>query len=311
MTPFHEIISYGHIENKLMYPHRNPGMEIVLVEQGSLEWAVESVPEVLVPGTVFFTLPWQAHGSMNIREPRNKLFFILFELQDDYAESAADIRMPSVLGFDKKEQETLSRIFTSAPCHAWAASGLLTQTFPELIRRLESKSPLDHSVAMSLLRTLIVELANTIGNEPEASDLISPTVRKVRFFLQSMMDSLDQPWTLDEMAETCGIKRTYFASIVRQLTGYPPMQYFNRIRFEKASSLLRDTNESITTIAFECGYGSSQYFAENFKKFSRMTPSEYRQSLPELQKILEANWSHPESRSVADERRRMKQLGLE
>ncbi len=39
MTQMREMISYGHIENKLMYPHRNQGMGIVLVDKGHLEWA--------------------------------------------------------------------------------------------------------------------------------------------------------------------------------------------------------------------------------------------------------------------------------
>ena len=53
MTQTREIISHGHIENKRMYPHRNPGMEIVLVEQGHLDGAVDQAPETLNPGTVF------------------------------------------------------------------------------------------------------------------------------------------------------------------------------------------------------------------------------------------------------------------
>jgi len=67
---------------------------------------------------------------------------------------------------------------------------------------------------------------------------------------------------------------------------------------------MRETDQSITEIGFLCGYAGSQYFAETFKKSARMTPSEYRRSVSELDAILRSNWSHPEARSVDDEHRR-------
>ena len=106
------------------------------------------------------------------------------------------------------------------------------------------------------------------------------------------------------MAEDCGVKRTQFAKITKQLTGYPPTQYLNRIRFKRACELLRNSDMSITDIAFECGYNTSQYFTETFKKNARITPSEYRRHLPDLNAIMRVNWNYPERRSIADEHQR-------
>ncbi|VGO12764.1 HTH-type transcriptional activator RhaS [Pontiella desulfatans] len=308
MNQVDEIISYGYIENKLMYPHKNPGMEMVLVEQGSLEWAVEGVPEMLKPGTFFFTLPWQAHGSMHIREPRNKIYYILFELQKTSRRPLEQIRMCDRFGFSGEEQKLLSDAFVTAQRHAWPATGLVKQTFPELMHRLDSGNAVDLHIAVSLLRTLLLELANTINSSSGPNARFSATALKVDSFLKTLGDRLEDEWTLDEMAETCGIKRTYFARITRELTGYPPMQYLNRIRFERACSLLRKTNLPITEIGFQCGYRTSQYFAETFRKYARMTPTEYRSSLGVLDAIMQSNWSHPESRTVSDERERSSRI---
>ena len=299
-----EIISYGHIENKLMYPHRNPGMEIVLVERGHLEWAVENIPEILNPGMVFFTLPWQAHGSLHVREPRNKIYYTLFALDQPYEEPTEGICMPPALGFSSSEEEMLARVFTSSQRHAWPASDLLKAMFPELIQRLDRASTVDQAGARALLRTIIVELANIISNAPLAQQFVSPTIQRVRTFLKSLPQCMDQPWRLDKMAEDCGVKRTQFAKITKQLTGYPPTQYLNRIRFKRACELLRNSDMSITDIAFECGYNTSQYFTETFKKNARITPSEYRRHLPDLNAIMRVNWNYPERRSIADEHQR-------
>ncbi len=305
----HEIISHGHIENKLMYPHRNLGMEIVLVEKGHLEWAVDRVPEVLNPGTVFFTLPWQTHGSLMLREPSNKIFYTLFSLPGRNDSPKAALRFPATLNFSDAERKMLSEIFIGAHRHAWPATSLLKEVFPELVRRLAGTSELDSIAASSLLRALLVELADIISQAQSEPRWLSPTVRKVKAFLSQVAESLDHPWTLDEMATRCGVKRTQFANITKRLTGYAPAQYLHRIRFDRSCELLRNTERSITEIAFDCGYTSSQYFSETFRKQARITPSEYRRSVPELDKIMQNNWDHPEWRTLAEERRRAVTIG--
>ncbi len=286
MNPFREIISYGYIENKLMYPHCNPGMEMVLVDQGRLDWAVDQAPEILNPGTVFFTLPWQVHGSLQIREPRNRIFYVLFSLPGKNDGLKDGIRFPAALKFSAAEQQMLAQVFMKAPHHAWQASPLLRQLFPELIHRLDGSEKLDSVAAISLLRSILIELADIIGKAQSAQQHLLPTVRKVRSFLREIGQALDHAWTLEEMATRCGVKRTQFSKIIKQVTGYPPIQYLSRVRFEKACEILRNTDRSITDIAFDCGYGSSQYFSETFKKYVRMTPTEYRTMLPELDAIL-------------------------
>lgn len=306
MNPIHDIISFGHIENELMYPHRNPGMELVLIDQGHLEWAVDQVPEILNPGTVFFTLPWQTHGSLQIREPRNKIYYTLFCLENNPTEPQQTIRFPRSLQFSAAEERILSTIYTSAPQHTWPASPLLKQIFPELIHKLSGSTELDGMAATNLLRTTLIELAHIIQNAPHMKQHHAASTQKVRRFLKNLHAHIDQPWTLADMAQECGIKRTQFTKITRLLTGYPPVQYLNRVRFERACELLIHSQSSITDIALECGHSSSQYFADVFRKFARMTPTEFRQHQPDLQAIMQANWSLPHQRTIADEQQRAK-----
>ena len=298
------IISYGHIENQLMHPHRNAGMEIVLVEQGHLEWAVDNRPEVLTPGSVFFTLPWQAHGSLFIREPKNRIFYILFELAEPYAAPCASIRFPRSFGFSPSEEKMLSRLFCKTLQHVWAVSATAKQIFPELIRLLDSPSALNASAAMALLRCLILELALSIANQSKPQARESSSATRVRRFLQQLNARIDEDWTLERMAEECGIKRTQFAKICQSVSGYPPLMYLGRLRFEKACELLRETSRSITDITYACGYSSSQYLAASFKKAARMSPSDYRKLSPQLEAILSAGWEKPEWRTREEERHR-------
>ena len=302
------IISYGHIESQLMHPHRNAGMEIVLVEQGHLEWAVDNRPEVLTPGTVFFTLPWQVHGSLFLREPKNRIYYILFELAEPYTTPVPSIRFPQRFGFSLKEQKMLSRIFCGTTRHGWPLSATAQQIFADLIRLLDSPAPLHAVTSLALLRCLILEVALSIESQstPQAKD--SYTSKRVRRFLEHLNSRIDEDWTLEQMAAECGVKRTQFAKICQSVCGYPPYSYLSRLRFEKACELLRETTLPITDIAYTCGYGSTQYLAASFKKAARLSPSDYRKLCPQLESILSAGWANPESRTREQERIRCQLL---
>lgn len=54
------------------------------------------------------------------------------------------------------------------------------------------------------------------------------------------------------------------------------MQYLQNVRCKQAMILLDETNQTLTQIAMECGFGSSQSFARAFRKVIGMTPSQYR-----------------------------------
>ncbi len=56
-----------------------------------------------------------------------------------------------------------------------------------------------------------------------------------------------------------------------------PMIYLNKYRLEKASNLLNNTNNTITEIAYACGFSSASYFCELFQKYYEMSPKMYRE----------------------------------
>ena len=82
------------------------------------------------------------------------------------------------------------------------------------------------------------------------------------------------------MSQITGLGRTRLSQLIKERTGDSPIIYLNRLRIRKAQELLRETGQSITEIAFACGFQSSQYFARTFKHLTGgRTPRDYRSSL--------------------------------
>jgi len=84
---------------------------------------------------------------------------------------------------------------------------------------------------------------------------------------------------LDELAAEAGLSLFHFARMFKQSVGMPPRVYLTHLRLERACELLRQTNLSVTDVAQEVGYSSSQVLARVFIKHRRVSPSEYRRAM--------------------------------
>ena len=56
-----------------------------------------------------------------------------------------------------------------------------------------------------------------------------------------------------------------------------PTEYINAVRIEHACTKLRKTKESVTDIAFDCGFKNMSYFYRVFKGKMNVSPKKYRE----------------------------------
>lgn len=306
-----EIVSYGRFRCRELSPHKNRGMEITYIEQGLLEWRVEGVAETVDPGTIFFTLPWQVHGGLNPREPDNTLWHVLFHLEEDYPEPQPHFRFSPRLAFTPAEMCALSESFAASTRHGFRATPAMRWLMTSLIRELQSSHELADAHAITLLRGVLVELKRIVSGEAVDADTHTHAEQQLQALLPTLSAQCDQPWTLSRMAESCGIQRTHLNTLFQRLTGSTPMGYLARLRIERAKTLLRESDMKIIDIAFACGAGSSQYFANTFKHATGLTPSEYRTHAAGLSPEELQAWGRIDFRSDQEERRRVQDFTSE
>jgi AraC family L-rhamnose operon regulatory protein RhaS len=301
----HGIISYGHFPIKELAPHKNQGMEITYVEKGVMEWMVKGRPEKVEAGSVFYTLPWQVHGSLRSKEPDNLVWHILFHLEKDYSTPHAHWQFRKNLGFTQEESKLLSTTLSSSKQHCFPATTTMRSLMPALIAELQSTRELRDVLAITLLRALLVELKRIVNSE--VTDIASYTrsEQRVQELITLLSSDCGQQWTLTTMAGHCGIRRTQLCKIFHKLTGSTPMEFLSRIRVEHAKTLLRRSDTKIIDVAFECGYSSSQYFANSFKQATGVTPSVYRKGSGKLSADESRDWKSIKFRSEEEELQRI------
>ena len=81
--------------------------------------------------------------------------------------------------------------------------------------------------------------------------------------------------TVSYIAGEIGLDRCYFSSLFRDCTGISPYEYLERMRINKACSLLKEGGRSVAEIAEAVGMDSKN-FSRVFKRKMDMTPLEYR-----------------------------------
>lgn len=106
------------------------------------------------------------------------------------------------------------------------------------------------------------------------------TRHKVGDFLKRDPASHLEPVSIDEIAETLQISRRSFTAAVRELCGCSWGEWVHGRRAAHAAQLLRQTDRSVASIAFECGFEDLSSFYRAFKKFAGMNPTRWRAAEP-------------------------------
>jgi len=260
--------------------HTNPGLEIVYIKKGNLSWECESSAEPILPESIFFTLPWQEHGSTRTFESSCELYFMVIKLKDDDPADRSNIRFKPELGFSKETEEQISQLLCGSSQHAWPASPVMRTLMPEILTELMHPSVFHSPRMETLLKQVILELARTIEQGAEITSDPTCSAWRVNKLLNQLETSYEQKWTLGEMADESGLKRTQFSELFKYTTGESPLNYLTSLRIGKAIQMLEETDRSVTDIAMDCGFSSSQHFANIFKKKTRKTPLKYRKEGP-------------------------------
>lgn len=94
--------------------------------------------------------------------------------------------------------------------------------------------------------------------------------------LRLIQDDPAHPWSVTELAGRAGVSRAALARRFTDLVGEPPMTYLTGWRLALAADLLRDSEQTVASIARRIGYGSAFALSSAFKRVYGVSPQEHR-----------------------------------
>jgi len=120
-----------------------------------------------------------------------------------------------------------------------------------------------------------------------------------------------EAWPVERLASVSGVSEAHFARSFKQAFGTPPHRYLLTRRIERATALLRDTEQPITDIAFQTGWESLGTFGRTFRDITGLSPSaarlQAREMAAEIARMpgcLVTAAQRPDLRTAVSEKRR-------
>ncbi|MEX0323821.1 MAG: AraC family transcriptional regulator [Puniceicoccaceae bacterium] len=151
------------------------------------------------------------------------------------------------------------------------------QLAEEMERECELAEP-GHEVA---LRAKLLELMVYLSRAYTRTDTTEAhALLRVGNVIGALEKDYSRDWKLEELLEIAHMSRSNLMRVFRKATGQSPIEYLVRLRIQKAMSLLRNTDLTITEIALQVGFNDSNYFTRQFRKTTGQAPRKFRTVAP-------------------------------
>ena len=143
---------------------------------------------------------------------------------------------------------------------------IVTQENPKLYSLLKEKAILTELISYYIEKAKVDSFKSSKFS----------SIEKLNKVLKYIQEHISENITVETLANFVHFHPNYFTNIFKKYMGMPPIQYINKIRFERAKYLLKTTDLHINEIASRTGFCDIYYFSKFFKNYSGYSPSDFR-----------------------------------
>jgi len=277
LNQFAHILELGARKNTSIQLHSFPerkaeGVCIYFVNEGRFEWKIDGQLYQLFPGDVGLILPEQLFGNEKGVLELGSIYWMHLKFEQIKNKDWVPGKWS---GFSEQEVVPIGK--------------LLCLNNKPVLSRLNEAGRIFSAISCEIhtnelgyitrINHLIDELLIVIARQLTRQH--NPSRDFPKMFMQledSLRKDLSYQWSVEEMAAIAGMGSTLFNEKVKNYTGFTPINYLINIRISEAIKLLKRKKVSITDIALDTGFYSSQHFSTTFKKLTGYTPSEFRKN---------------------------------
>ncbi|MFZ4681783.1 MAG: helix-turn-helix domain-containing protein [Terrimicrobiaceae bacterium] len=236
-------------------------IEICFLVKGRQTYRVGGKSYVLRGGDVFVTFPDEVHSTGGLPQEKGALYWMVL---------AVSKKDGPFLGLPEHQGAALLRALRGLPLRHFPGSWKMKEHL-DAFTRLYHK-PSNPLRACALGNHTIAFLLEVI--ECSRNPALRIRARPLTPVLDHIQSHLDEPLGVPELAKLAGLSEARFKVRFKEETGIPPGEYVQRTRIDESRRRLLTKGASITRVAFDLGFSSSQYFTTVFKRFTGKSPSD-------------------------------------
>ena len=238
--------------------------ELVIVRSGSAMNYINGTPSPICRGSVFHVRANQTH--------------FMDRLDDLYLTNV--LILPS--RFKHVNQDTVANLLeqhAGAENDSYVVGGCTLKRVETLLNRISEETENRHNYSEQMVELLITQLMIELWrgqpeNATQQDEKDARLTQLLRHLNEHYRDEID--W--ESLAEKFEIPLRTLSRKIADVTGMPPNSYLLRVRLCRAMRMLKETDKTVTEIAFACGFNDSNYFTSRFHREIGTTPLKYRRN---------------------------------
>lgn len=241
--------------------HHHDFHEIVIVEHGTGIHVFNGQPYTIAGGTVCFVRDHDRH---------------LYEHTDNLCLTNVLFRSPDAFQFLSGVRKLLPQEQEGGYPSHWRVNQSVLQQVRQIVARMETLDDSSEMHAVADRELLFMQLLVLLSRGSQVTESANNDVR-INQLLAWLEEHFAEEICWESVAERFSLSLRTLHRQLKQHTGLTPQRYLNRVRLTRARHLLRHGDESVTDIAYRCGFGDSNHFSTLFRREFSWSPRDIRQ----------------------------------
>ncbi|MDU0206253.1 MULTISPECIES: AraC family transcriptional regulator [Paenibacillus] len=245
--------------------HMHTALEVSIALDSTMKYPIGDEWYYADPGDILLLRPFEPHWNLT-REEGKPSRWIMLLFSPDYVAFIPDGYSLLVPFYTMNT----SQVIPAASPYAQSIMRLALEALEEQ----KQDQPGWELQQMTLFIQILVQIQRYYHSLEQS--FAAPSLSGVIAAIEHLITHWSEEVDVDLLIQRSDLKKTWFYTKFRELTGSSPNEFIIRLRLQYAAHMLMHTHETITDIALACGFSTPSYFNKVFKEHRGMTPSVYR-----------------------------------
>ncbi len=245
--------------------HHSDIVEIHCLIKGKRVMELDGKEFTVTGNELFITFPFENHSSSNFHLSPCSFYGFQINVKNSN----------NLLGLNEEYSLALYETLMDLQHRHLRFSPMDQQLLKQAFKNISDGDPGSLRLGVQYLSCFLFQIPDFHPVRQEEKKIMDTNIKRVmehieKEYLESIL--------LQELAVISGYSLSRFKIKFKEEVGITPANYITLKKLEFAKKLLRTTDKSITSIALDAGFSSSNYFCTVLKKLTNYSPNEFREN---------------------------------
>jgi len=243
-----------------VYTHHHPQYEFHLQLTGATEWTVNGEIVQVGKSSLIAVAPGHSHSFRATERQSHHFIYCAFSPEPLFARLGREVPWKEAPYFLIEDGEAFIAPFSMLSYEVVHQQVLREELVGEALRSIAYLLERHHRPGPLPAKTL-------------HPSFMTDVARKIEAYVDR---HLNERLSIEDMARSVGLSRSHLFEVMKRDLGTTPAAFQLQRRIERAKAMLQMKTLTLTSIAHDLGFSSSQHFSSAFKKITGQTPTSHR-----------------------------------